>query len=318
MNSKKMTALVLSVVICCVSQGLLAQNTENETPSFIRPDITPPLIKTDKLTQCLRTMIANGTKASYDEIQECRVLQEQCEEVSNKLMGNILSLKISEDEKLDIIIDFMYEFLPRVKTCLSLAKEATDQEIIPENRFKNLSQYEEYIKKIKQGKHITYTCENKKTGLHKHLTEEVEKAAEVYYAFFGRSFKVTSGFRTLEKQAELMAEFSQEQLESLYGRDAQYIVSIKKLREEKQNEKITATDIYNILKNRDRGFVTRHICGLALDIAYDGQFSPAIIELLKNCKDFKVLDESNIDNNCIHVSLISINGKTIEPEIIKE
>lgn len=141
-------------------------------------------------------------------------------------------------------------------------------------------------------------------GLAPQLLHDLGQAVKAYAAETGdETVVVTSGRRTLRRQAELMAAFSQEQLLALYGRQGTpcYVQSIGELRQ-REGRDPTADEVYEILRTRPDGYISDHLYGGAVDIAAN---SVQDIDALRAClrqQGFRTLDERDQGIACIHVS----------------
>ena len=136
-------------------------------------------------------------------------------------------------------------------------------------------------------------------GLDSRLLDALYKAAKKYYKEYKEPFVITSGKRSLRKQAELMAAFSLKQLEAMYCRNGypDYIRRIAEL-----PEPFSADDVYRILALRSSGFISKHLTGWAVDISPVLKAPMKARKALKDA-DLTVLDETEFGVKCFHVCL---------------
>ena len=139
-------------------------------------------------------------------------------------------------------------------------------------------------------------------GLDGGLLAALARVADEYGAETGRPVVITSGARTLQRQAELMAQFSQAQLEGMYCRHGYpgYIRQIVNARDAGDGT-LGAEGTYEILRNRDGGFISSHLCGAAVDISPSGADVGLLKRLLEQ-NGFTCLDERSLGVNCIHAT----------------
>jgi hypothetical protein len=142
------------------------------------------------------------------------------------------------------------------------------------------------------------TCE----GLDEGLLRALRQVAADYAAETGQAMVINSGARTLQRQAELMAEMSQDQLEGMYCRQGypSYVQRIVSARKGNRGG-VDAQQTYEILRSRDEGFISAHLCGAAVDVSPAG----ADIGLLKRLLEkhgFTTLDERGLGVNCLHAT----------------
>ncbi len=138
------------------------------------------------------------------------------------------------------------------------------------------------------------------SALHPGLQEAISEAARRYRLaeFNAPKWVITSGRRTLRRQAELMAALSPEQLVAMYcshGRP-QYIDALLEL------NSITPEAAYQVLCNRSEGYISRHLFGAAADIAAHNITNPARLKALLLEQGAAVLDEREMGILCYHVS----------------
>ena len=138
-------------------------------------------------------------------------------------------------------------------------------------------------------------------ALHPALRNALRTAAGEYAATVpGASpWIVTSAMRTLKRQAELMAEMTPQQLRSLYcsGGTPAYITEICRA------YPADADTIHNILKNRTVGYISRHLYGLAADIAAEHIEKPELMKkILLSHGVASILDERDNGIQCFHIS----------------
>ncbi len=114
---------------------------------------------------------------------------------------------------------------------------------------------------------------------------------------------VTSARRTLKHTAFLMSAFTVEQLEGMYCRNGypDYIRTMKSAME-RLKRKLTPEETYDILKNRQEGFISSHLFGGAVDIAVEGLSDKSLLTRLLHAEGFTTLDETDLGILCIHAS----------------
>lgn len=138
-------------------------------------------------------------------------------------------------------------------------------------------------------------------ALHPALQKALRTAAEDYTAAVPEDLPlvITSAMRTLRRQAELMAEMTPEQLRAMYcsGGTPSYIEQICNA------YPADADTVHRILEQRTEGYISKHLYGLAADIATEGLSRPQLLreKLLANGAA-AVLDERDMGIQCFHVS----------------
>lgn len=150
--------------------------------------------------------------------------------------------------------------------------------------------------------HLVWECPQ--AGLAAAVVRDLEDAVAAYAGESGdESVTVTSGRRTLRRQAELMADFSQEQLVALYGRNGMpvYIQSIGDFRE-REGRDPTADEVYEILRQRESGYISDHLYGAAVDIATSSVEDVELLRQHLHASGFRTLDERAQGIACIHAS----------------
>ena len=141
-------------------------------------------------------------------------------------------------------------------------------------------------------------------GLAPQLLRDLESAVKAYAAETGdENVVVTSGRRTLRRQAELMAAFSQDQLLALYGRHGTpcYVQSIGEFRQ-REGRDPSADEVYEILRSRADGYISDHLYGGAVDIAASSVQDIAALRACLQQQGFRTLDERDQGIACLHVS----------------
>jgi hypothetical protein len=98
-----------------------------------------------------------------------------------------------------------------------------------------------------------------------------------------------------------MAAMSQEQLEGMYCRSSypEYVRALVQRRA--GTGTLGPEDAYQILRTRRDGFVSRHLCGGAVDIDPNGLDLPLLGRILEE-HGFAVLDERSLGVDCLHAS----------------
>jgi len=139
-------------------------------------------------------------------------------------------------------------------------------------------------------------------GLDPALAAAVEAGARQWRAAMGGCVEVTSGRRTLRQQARLMVAMSEAQLTALYGRQAvpDYVRDIRDLRGTAGT--VSADQVYDILRNRGEGYISRHLFGAAVDLAVPEAGTTELVAALEQV-GLAALDERDQGIHCLHVSL---------------
>ncbi len=140
-------------------------------------------------------------------------------------------------------------------------------------------------------------------GLEAIVLEAFTTVAQEYLRRTGTRLMVTSGRRTLRHTAFLMSGFSIEQLEGMYCRNGypDYIRTIKSSMEQ-LHRRLTPEETYEILKNRQEGYISSHLFGGAVDIAVEGLKDKPLLTRLLQAEGFTTLDETDLGVLCIHAS----------------
>jgi hypothetical protein len=139
-------------------------------------------------------------------------------------------------------------------------------------------------------------------GLDEGLLDALQQVAAEYVAETGQAMIINSGARTLQRQAELMSEMSQDQLEGMYCRQGypSYVQGIVNARKENRGS-ADARQTYDILRSRDEGFISAHLCGAAVDVSPVGADVGRLRRLLEK-HGFTTLDERGLGINCLHAT----------------
>ena len=135
------------------------------------------------------------------------------------------------------------------------------------------------------------------------VLDKLKTIAQEYLRRTGTRLTVTSARRTLKHTAFLMSAFTVEQLEGMYCRHGypDYIRTMKSAMEHLQR-KLTPEETYDILKNRQEGFISSHLFGGAIDIAVEGLVDKPLLSRLLHAEGFTTLDETDLGVLCIHAS----------------
>jgi len=132
------------------------------------------------------------------------------------------------------------------------------------------------------------------------LREALEAAAGDYRERFPEapSPVVTSARRTLRRQAALMAAMSDAELEGMYCRHGRpsYIDELEAARP------LDEEKAYRILLNRREGYISKHLYGLAVDVAAATVAEPAAFKEMLARRGCAVLDESDMGRPCLHIT----------------
>jgi hypothetical protein len=139
-------------------------------------------------------------------------------------------------------------------------------------------------------------------GLDEGLVTALQAVAAEYAAETGQPVVINSAARTLRRQAELMAEMSQDQLEGMYCRQGypSYIQGIVDARRRNRGA-VDAQATYDILAGRDEGFISSHLFGAAVDVSPSGA-DVALLRKLLEKHGFTTLDERGLGVNCLHAT----------------
>ena len=142
------------------------------------------------------------------------------------------------------------------------------------------------------------TCE----GLDGGLLSALRQVAADYAAETGQAIVINSGARSLQRQAELMAEMSQGQLEGMYCRQG-YPSYVRRIVDARQGNRggVDARQTYEILRSRDDGFISAHLSGAAVDVSPAGADVGLLRKLLEK-HGFTTLDERGLGVNCLHAT----------------
>ena len=145
---------------------------------------------------------------------------------------------------------------------------------------------------------IIFDCSS--TGLDEQLALALKTIADSYYDATGEPIVVTAGKRTLQRQAELMANFSKEQLEAMYCRHGypSYISQILALPNPHD-----AVAVHHVLANRTEGYISKHLYGQAVDIDAASISSPILFKQICNAAGLSVLDERENNVPCFHLTM---------------
>lgn len=148
---------------------------------------------------------------------------------------------------------------------------------------------------------FTFSCA--RAGIAK-LREPVlaalSQVATEYREETGETLQVTSGWRSLRHTAELMAGFSQKQLEGMYCQSGypDYIRQIVRARR-KSGGTLSAEAVYEILCRRPGGYISWHLQGGAVDIFSQVSHQDRLKQLMR-AHNFTVLDETVLGIACYH------------------
>ena len=139
-------------------------------------------------------------------------------------------------------------------------------------------------------------------GLDMALLEALRDVAAEYAAATGKPVIINSGARTLRRQAELMSEMSRGQLEGMYCRQG-YPSYIQRIVHARQANRGTcdALATYEILRQRDEGYISAHLSGAAVDVSPAGADVSLLRQLLE-AHGFTTLDERGLGVNCLHAT----------------
>ena len=150
-------------------------------------------------------------------------------------------------------------------------------------------------------------------GLAPELVAALERAAAAYAAAGHGAVTVTSGRRTLRRQAELMAAMTPAQLDTLYGRhgEPEYLPPLKALWAAIGGPPDPAA-VYDVLAGRREGYISSHLYGAAVDLAVEGLANAACLTRLLEAEGFTVLDERDAGIPCLHATF-----RPCPPEIVR-
>ncbi len=147
---------------------------------------------------------------------------------------------------------------------------------------------------------ITWNCSSE--GLDEGLLQALHAVAAEYAEETGEPIVINSGARTLHRQAELMSAMSRSQLEGMYCRQGYpgYVQRILNARKTNHGT-LDAEATYAILRDRDDGFISAHLCGAAVDVSPAGSDVGLLRKLLEK-HGFTTLDERSLGINCLHAT----------------
>lgn len=139
-------------------------------------------------------------------------------------------------------------------------------------------------------------------GLDDGLLSALRQVAADYAAATAQAIVINSGARSLQRQAELMSEMSQGQLEGMYCRQGypSYVQRIVNARKGSPGS-VDAQQVYEILRHRDEGFISAHLSGAAVDVSPAGADAGLLRKLLEQ-HGFTTLDERGLGINCLHAT----------------
>ena len=157
-------------------------------------------------------------------------------------------------------------------------------------------------RKAETARSIVWKCA--RNGLLQGVTRRIETVARLYHRETGTALRVVSARRSLQRQAELMAAMSQEQLEILYCRNG-YPDYVRQIADGlRACGTVSPAKVYEILAQRAEGYVSAHLSGAALDIdATDADVD--LLHKLLTENGFRVLDERVAGIPCIHAVIAS-------------
>ncbi len=153
-----------------------------------------------------------------------------------------------------------------------------------------------------------YTCSSENlAALRPEVAAALATAADEYRRQTGQAITVTSAGRTLRHCAELMAGFSRTQLEAMYCRHGypDYIRQLVAAAEDKQAP-LSADEAYQVLRQRQQGYISYHLFGAAVDIATAGLLDAGRLTECLARAGFAVSDENDLGIACLHASYINV------------
>lgn len=209
------------------------------------------------------------------------------------------ALRLSRDEQLAADGDFGPQTLERVKEFQRKAKLKTDGIVGPQTLAALSAKGKIGTKRVAE-EMLASSGKRAIQGLGKlkGVKSKLRKKIELFAGKYG-AIEITSGLRTVRKQADLMRVMSDQDLNSLYGKNLPYIRKIKAIpAKERSSEKVQ-----RILKEaRKQGsYVSRHLSGDAVDISMKGGFDTAKAD--KIVKELKLRKKLERARNCYHVQL---------------
>jgi hypothetical protein len=148
-------------------------------------------------------------------------------------------------------------------------------------------------------------------GLHDALLKALQEVAAEYAVETGQPIVVNSGARTLRRQAELMAEMTQGQLEGMYCRRGypSYVSSIIAARR-RNRAAVDAEAVYRILRQRGEGYISSHLFGAAVDVSPSGA-DVSLLRTLLEGHGFTTLDERDLGVNCLHATYNAVPRRIV-------
>lgn len=166
----------------------------------------------------------------------------------------------------------------------------------------------------KSAENFVYSCSTESLqGLLPEVRSALDRVALAYRQAEGERIRVSSAKRSLRHCAELMAAFEQLQLEGMYCRNGypDYIRELVAARH-KKDAPLTGEEAYQILCQRQYGYISWHLVGGAVDIAR-GVRNQELLKRLLQENNFSVLDEQEFGIPCFHATYRGL-AKTIVRE----
>ncbi|NLZ59720.1 MAG: hypothetical protein GX901_03560 [Lentisphaerae bacterium] len=160
---------------------------------------------------------------------------------------------------------------------------------------------------------FTYTCNAQGiAALLPEVRAAFSLAAQAYFCATAQRPRVNSAWRSLRHCAELMAGFSQEQLEAMYCRNGypDYIRSIVEARQ-KNGGKLETEQVYKILQQRQEGYISWHLLGAAIDLAKEGLQKPELLRKILEQHNFSVFDEEDLGIACLHAAYKGLKAQIL-------
>jgi len=146
---------------------------------------------------------------------------------------------------------------------------------------------------------IDWQCDS--AGLKPEMVAALERVASEYFRQCAKPLRITSGRRSLRRQAELMSGMNREQLVSLYGAKGipDYIQALCQILD--RGDKLTPDNAYDVLTHRQEGYISRHLFGAAVDLDPAEMKSILLRHLLEE-HGFTTLDEREFGLACVHAA----------------
>lgn len=147
-------------------------------------------------------------------------------------------------------------------------------------------------------------------GVQECLRQRLASAYDAYCSAVGASvpWRVTAGRRTLRQQAEEMSAMTPDQLRKLYctGGIPSYVEELIAA------VPLTPETAYRILCNRSEGYISKHLCGAAIDLSIREIHDCHAFEKTLTNAGLRLLNETRVGIPCYH-----IYDPTLAPVVVR-